>query len=187
MWEEINTNVAVTTGEWLTFETYFLEGDSTNGRYKVQVTDKQQNTNLLFDVENFTQHPNDFLNNGIASINPMKLYTSAGIIDGMTNSNSELSVYWDEFEFWIDSSLKTNEFNEINELSIFPNPSTNHISIQSENVLNNFFKILDQNGREVLNGKLEGKSTEVSLSKLSKGMYTLQVDGNYKSAVIMKE
>jgi hypothetical protein len=70
---------------------------------------------------------------------------------------------------------------------VYPNPTTNLITIQSENVLNNSFKIFDQNGREVLNGKLEGKSTEVSLSKLSKGMYTLQVDGNYKSAVIIKQ
>ncbi len=73
------------------------------------------------------------------------------------------------------------------EISISPNPTTNLITIQSESVLNNKFKIYDQQGREVMNGKLTGKNTEVSLGKLSRGTYTIQVDGNYKPAVIIKQ
>ena len=48
-------------------------------------------------------------------------------------------------------------------LNLYPNPTTNLITIQSESVLNNKFKIYDQQGREVMNGKLTGKNTEVSL------------------------
>lgn len=73
------------------------------------------------------------------------------------------------------------------EIFMYPNPTTNLITIQSESVLNNKFKIYDQQGREVMNGKLKGKNTEVSLGKLSKGTYTIQVDGNYKPAVIIKQ
>ncbi|MDA7762925.1 PKD domain-containing protein [Crocinitomicaceae bacterium] len=72
-------------------------------------------------------------------------------------------------------------------INIFPNPTTNLITIQSETELNNKFKIYDQQGREVMNGKLTGKNTEVSLGKLSRGTYTIQVDGNYKPAVIVKQ
>ena len=72
-------------------------------------------------------------------------------------------------------------------LSIYPNPSTNLIMIQSESALNNKFKIYDQQGREVMNGKLNGKNTEVSLGKLSRGTYTIQVEGDFKPAVIFKE
>jgi hypothetical protein len=74
-----------------------------------------------------------------------------------------------------------------NEIFMYPNPTTNLITIQSETVLNNMFKIYDQQGREVMNGKLTGKNTEVSLGKLSRGTYTIQVDGNYKPAVIIKQ
>jgi hypothetical protein len=81
-----------------------------------------------------------------------------------------------------------NNFDFISEsINIFPNPTTNLITIQSENPLNNKFKIFDQQGREVMKGKLKGKNTEVSLGKLSRGTYTIQVDGNYKPAVIIKQ
>ncbi len=73
------------------------------------------------------------------------------------------------------------------EIFVYPNPTINLITIQSESVLNNKFKIYDQQGREVMNGKLKGKNTEVSLGKLSRGTYTIQVDGNYKPAVIIKQ
>ncbi|MDA9161717.1 PKD domain-containing protein [Crocinitomicaceae bacterium] len=76
---------------------------------------------------------------------------------------------------------------EMQSILIYPNPTTNLITIQSESLLNNKFKIYDQQGREVMNGKLTGKNTEVSLGTLSRGTYTIQVDGNYKPAVIIKQ
>ena len=76
---------------------------------------------------------------------------------------------------------------EMQSILIYPNPTTNLITIQSESVLNNKFKIYDQQGREVMKGKLKGKNTEVSLVKLSRGTYTIQVEGNYKPAVIIKQ
>jgi hypothetical protein len=42
-------------------------------------------------------------------------------------------------------------------------------------------------GRLVFKGKLNGLNTEVNLSILSKGVYTLKIDGNYKPAQIVKE
>jgi hypothetical protein len=53
--------------------------------------------------------------------------------------------------------------------------------------MNQNFKIFDQMGREVISGKLNGISTEVNLSSLSKGMYTLKIEGNYQPAQIVKE
>ena len=42
-------------------------------------------------------------------------------------------------------------------------------------------------GREVIDGKLNGIKTDVNLTNLSKGIYTLKIDGNYKPAQIVKE
>ena len=72
-------------------------------------------------------------------------------------------------------------------INVYPNPTANLITIQSENIMNNKFKISDQKGRAVLMGRLKVNNTEVSLETLSKGIYTIQVEGNYKPVVIVKE
>jgi photosystem II stability/assembly factor-like uncharacterized protein len=84
----------------------------------------------------------------------------------------------------------TNQINEIQKqtsFSIFPNPTSHSITIKGENNMNQNFKIFDQMGREVISGKLNGINTEVSLSVLSKGIYTLKIEGNYQPAQIVKE
>ncbi len=73
------------------------------------------------------------------------------------------------------------------EIHISPNPTSNNITIKGEKNLNQSFHIYDQMGREVFKGKLTGTETEVNLSALSKGMYTLKIEGNYQPAQIVKE
>jgi hypothetical protein len=73
------------------------------------------------------------------------------------------------------------------QITIFPNPTKDIISIKGEKNINQPFSILDQMGREVFKGKLTGTDTEVNLSSLSKGMYTLKIEGNYQPAQIVKE
>ena len=72
-------------------------------------------------------------------------------------------------------------------LLIYPNPTSNIITIQGKESMNQNFKIFDQMGREVYKGKLNGITTDVYLTNLSKGIYTLKIDGNYKPAQIVKE
>jgi photosystem II stability/assembly factor-like uncharacterized protein len=84
----------------------------------------------------------------------------------------------------------SNEINEKeinNDFSIFPNPTSNSITLKGEKNMNQAFQIVDQMGREVFKGKLTGTETEVNLSALSKGMYTLIIEGNYQPAQIVKE
>jgi hypothetical protein len=72
-------------------------------------------------------------------------------------------------------------------LLVYPNPTSNSITIKGEKNMNQPFYIFDQMGREVVKGKLTGTETEVNLSALSKGMYTLKIEGNYQPAQIVKE
>jgi uncharacterized repeat protein (TIGR01451 family) len=72
-------------------------------------------------------------------------------------------------------------------LLIYPNPTTNSITIKGEKNMNQSFSIFDQMGREVFKGKLNGVSADVNLSPLSSGIYVLKIDGNYKPAKIVKE
>jgi hypothetical protein len=47
--------------------------------------------------------------------------------------------------------------------------------------------IFDQMGRKIFIGKLNGIATDVNLSMLSKGIYTLKIQGNYNPVQIIKE
>ena len=72
-------------------------------------------------------------------------------------------------------------------LLVYPNPTSQSITIKGEKNMNQSFSIYDQMGREVFKGKLNGITTEVNLSILSKGIYTLKIDEKYKPAQIVKE
>ncbi|MDG2152402.1 MAG: T9SS type A sorting domain-containing protein [Crocinitomicaceae bacterium] len=73
------------------------------------------------------------------------------------------------------------------DLMVYPNPTSQMITIQSEDPIFNDFQIYDQMGRSVYRGALRGFSTEVSLQHLSKGSYIIQVSGTYKPTKLVKE
>ena len=102
-------------------------------------------------------------------------------------TNTTVHKIFEGFVDVLDPTVSIENYIAGEVIVIYPNPTTNLITIQSESVLNNKFKIYDQQGREVMNGKLTGNNTEVSLGKLSRGTYTIQVEGNYKPAVIVKD
>jgi uncharacterized repeat protein (TIGR01451 family) len=92
------------------------------------------------------------------------------------------------FEGFVESVLQVDNLDSKSEnILIYPNPTNYCITISGEQNLNQSFSIYDQMGREVFKGKLNGLNTEVNLSTLSKGIYTLKIEGNYKPAQIVKE
>jgi hypothetical protein len=173
VWGEIDYTYAVPTGQWLTFETYFFEGDSTDGRYKVTVTDTLNNTHTLFDITDYTHHPQDTLPDGVTNFNPMKLYTSGILIDGMNSVNAELSVFWDDFEFLIDSTtMSTEQIDIIKNCKIFPNPVNDFINIQSEKGIQEIH-VFDTSGK--LCQTINTDFGTINLSSLKKGTYIVSV------------
>ena len=60
-----------------------------------------------------------------------------------------------------------------NNLNVYPNPTTSSITISSETSLNSSFRLIDEQGRVVLTGKIESSEQTVDISKLSKGQYNL--------------
>ena len=72
-------------------------------------------------------------------------------------------------------------------LSIYPNPTRGNVTISASSALTNGYVMYDQQGRVVLSGALKGKHTPISLERLSRGSYTIQVEGNYKPFVIINQ
>jgi hypothetical protein len=115
-------------------------------------------------------------------------FVLAGSIES-SDFNSTISGSHGNGDGWVVKLGYYNGLLENNQtsFSVYPNPTSNNITIQGKEGMNQNFKIFDQMGREVISGKLNGISTEVNLSFLSNGMYTLKIEGNYQPAQIVKE
>jgi hypothetical protein len=69
------------------------------------------------------------------------------------------------------------------EWNIYPNPTHDHLTIECMHEGNERFRLMDAAGRVVLAGNLAGKKTELVLTELSTGVYTLCI-GNVSFRVV---
>ena len=100
LWDDVWTETSdesVPIHNWFTLQVVMLEGDAEHG----QVLVKKDET-ILFDVHNWTHHPEDATPGGFDNLNLMKLYT-AGEVLSMLPEGSAFVILWDDF------SLATNE------------------------------------------------------------------------------
>jgi len=100
LWDEINTKVKVPIGKWFTAEYYYKEGDSKTGRYYMTIQPDGGKKEVVFDLIRVTHNSQDKNPDGVTEFNPLKLYTSKGLIDFMRSKNKTLQIYWDDFKLW---------------------------------------------------------------------------------------
>ena len=100
LWDEINSAVKVPIGKWFTAEYYYKEGDKDNGRYYMTIQPDGGKKEIIFDVTHFTHNSEDQNPDGVTDFNPLKLYTSKGLIDFMRSNGKTLQIYWDDFKLW---------------------------------------------------------------------------------------
>ena len=73
-------------------------------------------------------------------------------------------------------SVGMTEITFLNGLSIYPNPSSDLITVKASNeILGLTFIIADQTGRQIMTGKLNNETTSVDISQLATGVYLFQV------------
>ncbi len=100
IWREENEDYVVPINQWITIETYLVEGDEETGRFVFEVTDESGKKVTIFDVTGYTHHPDDPCPDGFNRFNPMKLYTSDDLLNYMKDNGKTLQMYWDDFEIW---------------------------------------------------------------------------------------
>ena len=87
-------------GQWVTVDTYFKEGDKSQGRFTMTITPDGGSTVTVFDITNWTYSPKSNKPDGLRDVNPMKLYTNHKLVDHVREHGGELKVYWDDYEFY---------------------------------------------------------------------------------------
>lgn len=99
-WREDNNDVAVPIGEWFLLEVFFKLGDENNGRLWSAITLEGGERQVLWDVNDRTQHPED--PQRLRGWQFLKLYTSGSVLDFIREGGTPATAYYDDYEFWDD-------------------------------------------------------------------------------------
>ena len=84
------------------------------------------------------------------------------------------------------NTLSNNEFDLNNQLSLYPNPVKNQLTVDLLNNQNEeigTYQIIDINGRIILRGSLSNGLNQVNVEDLSKGIYILNAGSLNKKFV----
>ncbi|NOQ72908.1 MAG: hypothetical protein GQ574_12945 [Crocinitomix sp.] len=103
-WDQTNTTFPIPFGEWMEIELYLKEGGQSSGRFYMAVTPEGGTKQVLFDITNNTQHEKEKCPDGFTHMQPLKLYTGDDLINYMRNNGKELSIYWDDWSFYVNKT-----------------------------------------------------------------------------------
>jgi hypothetical protein len=94
---------------------------------------------------------------------------------------------WGVYRRPLSQMAGVEEMNENNSISVYPNPSTNGLTIESPQ--KSTIEILNIQGQTILQQQIQQGKTNIDMSGLSKGVYILRLNSNDKTAVtkIVKE
>lgn len=99
IWEDKNY-WSVPTGKWLECEIYYKEGDQNTGRFYFAVTPEGEEKKVLFNVTNWTHHPELPAAGGLTDFHPFKMYTSKELTNFVKSMGGALQIYWDDIAFY---------------------------------------------------------------------------------------
>jgi hypothetical protein len=109
-------------------------------------------------------------------------YVSTQAVEAPTTCGNESHQYFD-FSTCNLSLINGIDDEAKNEISVYPNPFQDQITVAGEWKSGSQFNIYDAAGRMVLNGVLNSNNQTISTSQLSKGVYLLEVRNEAKSHI----
>ncbi len=99
IWSYSASAFTVPIAQWIDYRIRFKEGTGSEGEFYFEVTVGSEKT-IIFDLREPTVHPDNPSPDGLSHFNPMKLYTSAGLINYVNSQGRTLQVFWDDFALW---------------------------------------------------------------------------------------
>ncbi len=93
-------------------------------------------------------------------------------------------------DYWVvklSSAIGVNEMTELNEFSVYPNPTSSQITLKANNqLIGAFYTIYDNMGKIVLSGQINAAQTLIELGNLSGGIYLLSIGEHKQSFKVIK-
>jgi len=100
IWHETNRDFEVPIARWMSLETYYRQGDDRSGRFFLAVQPEGGERRVIFDLTVWTYSPDATEPIPMTHWNPLKMYTSASLVDYVRNAGGVLQVYYDDLEIW---------------------------------------------------------------------------------------
>jgi hypothetical protein len=94
LWSVRGERFDVPVAQWMTLRYRFEDGDAASGRLRLWVTPDGGAEHLVLDGRGFTHHPDDPAPRGVSHFNPLKIYTSAGVLGFAAEHGQPLSIDW---------------------------------------------------------------------------------------------
>ena len=105
-------------------------------------------------------------------------------LNGDITFNNGNSDYW---VVKLSSTVGVNEIIELNDFSVYPNPTSNQITLKTNNqLIGAFYTIYDNMGKTVLSGQINAEQTVIELGNLSGGIYLFSIGENKQSFKVIK-
>ena len=118
------------------------------------------------------------------NITALTVYWPSGTVDTLNNVSVNQPL-----EITEGQTLST-EIYSLDQITVFPNPADNYITIKSDyNLEDAIISLFDLNGRRVLNYKNSSNNNIVDISSLSDGEYVLRIilsEGGIYSTKVLK-
>ncbi len=101
IWGEIGSRFEVPVGEWLDIELGYKQGNEKSGRFYMAVKrEKDKKFTTVFDITNWTYHPDSPKPVPLTHWQPIKIYTSSSVIDFVRRKGGAVQLYWDDVEIY---------------------------------------------------------------------------------------
>ncbi len=98
VWQETNRQFDVPIGRWMTLETYYQQGNGQSGRFYFAAHPEGGKRQVVFDLTTWTYSPDAPNPVPMTHWNPLKLYTSAALVNHVRNAGGVLQVFYDDIE-----------------------------------------------------------------------------------------
>ena len=184
VWDYDNEVFEVPTGQWMTVNIHYVVGDDQSGKFYMDITPDGGTKKVIFDITNFTHHPDDPAPNGVRDLNPFKLYSHKDNVDVVRNDSAGkyLHFFWDDFELWVNKDISTGVNNPVtgnsdSKMSTYLNIRNGYIDIAlNENETVKQIRVLDYKGRVVL--QKHTSRMHFDIQDLEDGAYFVLIDTN---------
>lgn len=86
------------------------------------------------------------------------------------------TLYYNNINLTFSTVLDLAEFNDSSNIKIYPNPTSDFITVELNPVLmDKSYKIINQSGHQITSGKLTSEITNINIIELPVGMYFLKI------------